>query len=718
MKPAPLFLDPLVAGNPTLAEQVQRMLRRLEAGAVVDVPSIPNLSSAQFTRWLYRQWLGGGQHWGPLVQVDPSRFGAEPDVLAEAMQLAEGGWLCLDRGWERLHLPRSRNYLLLRQSDVTLELPPTVAERIRWLDRFHIIAADPALEGLRRSLLSHCRAGSPIHLSGPRGAGRKSLVRWAHAALDDRRLVEMRRGDGRRPSPSEWLLCGDAGELEADQLSWLYDRVNPHRRPPPPPSPLPRSTGRPRHPAFAPILGSSPALSSVLSRAERVAPTTLPVLILGESGTGKESLARAIHEASGRKGAYVVVDLAAMNENIVESELFGHVRGAFTGADRDRQGAFRAADRGTLFLDEFGNVPPKVQAKLLRALQEHLVQPVGDDRSFRVDVRILAATNADLEDLVQRGHFREDLVRRVEAVTLRLPPLRERTEDMFSLAQIFLTRERQGRSVPTIGSAAERLLRDHDWPGNIRELSNVMAHAAAFADEVVEPEHLGALAPSSRRPAPTVVIAAEAEPDPRLPDRLRAVRLAVPSLTERGITSVRAAILAMLDGRPIRADALAILESRPWPDNLTGMEADFSAIRANIEGTVDLAGLSRALPYLLAPTQHPKDAERPKAPAGIWKLAPEEIQALNDLVLSFQEGNFGAHLEAGLADAAPPLDRLAAYILGPRPTQYCTRLYEHPLNRALCEDLRQRVAFGGAVVTELPAGIRRVVDPTQQGSAA
>jgi DNA-binding NtrC family response regulator len=710
--PTMLFADRLVSAHPILAAFCEDFVARVtgRSRAPVDVPHLPGVSGIGFVRWLYRQWLAGGRRWGPLVHLDPARCPADAAVLADSAGQAAGGWLFVSEGWEAFPLVVPPDVRLLRQGSEVLDLPEAVGERIRWLDRFHLVTADPALESVRRTLLAHCRAGSALHLSGPVGSGRRSLVRWAHAALDDRRLVEVRSGEGRRPAPADWLLVDGALPLDDATAGWLRDRLT-AATPPPAPPPVTSRGRRPVHPALAPIVGESPPLVAVLESVAKVAPTQLAVLVLGESGAGKESLARAIHEMSGRKGPYVIADLAAVNENLVESELFGHVRGAFSGADRDRVGAFRSADGGTLFLDELGNVPLRVQAKLLRALQERVVQPVGDDRSYKLDVRIVAATNADLEEMVQRGTFREDLLRRVEAVTLRLPPLRMRGADVLVLARSFLTRERGARA-PRLSEAAERILLDHSWPGNIRELSNVMAHAAAFADDVVEPVHLGTLA------------AEEAEPARRLPDRLRALRVRLPGLAERGEASVRAAILASLQGRPIRSEALAFLAARPWPGQYHELTAELDAVCANVVGPVDLEGLRHAVPYLAAPSR--KGGGEPRAPEpgtaaagapragapGIPRLREEEVAAFCAVVLAHAGGSFAGHLEHALAGAAAPLDRVAAYVLGPRPTQYCVRLFAFPANGALREALRRRLNALPDVelrLARLPEGLQKLL---------
>jgi len=228
------------------------------------------------------------------------------------------------------------------------------------------------------------------------------------------------------------------------------------------------------------FVGESPGLQKVLRQVQLVAPTDAAVLITGESGTGKELVARAIHERSLRKGrALIKVNCSAVPDSLFESEFFGHVKGAFTGALNDRPGRFELADRGTLFLDEIGEVPIAMQAKLLRVLQEREFERVGDTRTRRVDVRIIAATNRDLKREVEAGRFRQDLFYRLSVFPVELPPLRERREDVPPLVLHFVEQSahRLNRPIPRMTQAALNQLAAHDWPGNVRELQNVVERA-------------------------------------------------------------------------------------------------------------------------------------------------------------------------------------------------------------------------------------------------
>ncbi len=263
------------------------------------------------------------------------------------------------------------------------------------------------------------------------------------------------------------------------------------------------------------IVGRSPAMREVLDRVLRVGPTDATVLVTGESGTGKELVARALHVTS-RRGdkPFVPVNCAAITETLLESELFGHARGAFTGATRARRGMFEEAHGGTLFIDEIGETAPGFQAKLLRALQDGEIRRVGESTPIQVDVRVIAATNQDLRRAIAEKRFREDLFYRLNVVPIRIPPLRERREDVPLLAIHFLQRfnQRTGGDKLLTPEAVARLL-EHEWPGNVRELENMIEQAAALSPgrEIraadVQPEHL----PSAGRGGSAVTLAQAVE---------------------------------------------------------------------------------------------------------------------------------------------------------------------------------------------------------------
>jgi len=247
-------------------------------------------------------------------------------------------------------------------------------------------------------------------------------------------------------------------------------------------------------PSFHGMQGSSRVMRVLFDRIRQVARADGPVLISGESGTGKDLVARAIHAESARADQpFLVVNCAGIPAELMESEFFGHAQGAFSGADRARKGLFREAQGGTLFLDEIGEMPLSLQAKMLRALQDGRVRPVGAEHEHQVDVRMLAATNQDLHERVRAGEFREDLYYRLEAFQLEVPPLRERGEDLEMLAMQFVGRFAAARQRPARSLSNEALMqiRDYSWPGNVRELSNAMERAVTFCEgQEIEAAHL------------------------------------------------------------------------------------------------------------------------------------------------------------------------------------------------------------------------------------
>ena len=262
-------------------------------------------------------------------------------------------------------------------------------------------------------------------------------------------------------------------------------------------------------------IGRAPRFVEVLDLAETVAGTDSTVLISGESGTGKEVVARYIHALSERsEGPFLSINCGALPESLLESELFGHVRGSFTGAVKDRDGLLVAAAGGTFFLDEIGEMTPATQVKLLRAIQEREVIPVGQTRAVPVDVRLIAATNRDLEEEINRGSFRSDLYYRLNVIQLHLPPLRQRKEDIAVLANHFLTAEGNGDASLRLSDEALQVLTEYDWPGNVRELQNALERAAVVAagDRIMP-----AALPDRVREAPAPRVGAlEAPPNPTM----------------------------------------------------------------------------------------------------------------------------------------------------------------------------------------------------------
>jgi len=233
------------------------------------------------------------------------------------------------------------------------------------------------------------------------------------------------------------------------------------------------------------IIGRSRAMQEIIQRAERVAGTKSTVLITGETGTGKELVARAIHNRSAQRDMPLIkVNCAAIPESLLESELFGHVRGAFTGATTTKKGKFALADGGTIFLDEIGTMSPALQSKLLRVLQEREFEPLGGERTERVDVRVIAASNRDLRQMVAEGKFQEDLFYRLNVIPIELPALRERRDDIPALVDHFVRKhaQRTGRRIDRVDEGAMTVLQQYDWPGNVRELENTIERAVVLCD--------------------------------------------------------------------------------------------------------------------------------------------------------------------------------------------------------------------------------------------
>jgi DNA-binding NtrC family response regulator len=256
------------------------------------------------------------------------------------------------------------------------------------------------------------------------------------------------------------------------------------------------------------MVGTSDAIRAVFGLIRRVAPFDVPVLLTGESGTGKELAALAIHERSPRaERPFVPINCGAIPEALLESELFGHEKGAFTGATHARKGRFEAAEGGTIFLDEIGELVPPLQVKVLRFLQDHVVERVGGRTGVPLDVRVLAATNREIQAMVERGHFREDLYFRLAVLTIDMPPLRERGDDVMLMARYFLQRYAQEAKQPLRGYAREAVaaLRQHAWPGNVRELFNRVRRAVVVAEgALIQPDDLGLELPGNMRALPSL----------------------------------------------------------------------------------------------------------------------------------------------------------------------------------------------------------------------
>jgi transcriptional regulator with PAS, ATPase and Fis domain len=313
--------------------------------------------------------------------------------------------------------------------------------------------------------------------------GNAAFVFWAiyRLALPLRKLVEQAQAKGipaanatsARPTPASLKPSTD----EIDQMVDICNRIT---------QALPAFEAKQLFPEVA---CASHAMLQVLTVVERAAHADTTVLVYGESGTGKELIARSIHQRSERRDhPFIPINCAAIPSALLESELFGHEKGAFTGADRRRAGHFESAEGGTIFLDEIGEMPADMQAKLLRVLQERVVTPVGGSRSLPIDVRVIAATHRNLEAMMAEGTFRQDLYYRLGVLALRIPPLRERPEDIPVLVQTFL--QRLGGKQTQLAPETMRCLLAHSWPGNVRELENAIEAALVMCEDTILPEHL------------------------------------------------------------------------------------------------------------------------------------------------------------------------------------------------------------------------------------
>lgn len=343
----------------------------------------------------------------------------------------------------------------------------------------------------------------------------------------------------------------DADELELlAQRAVEYGRLN--RR-------IEAAARRVEAGTVAPIMGAGKAMEDVLSTVGKIADSLAPVLIQGETGTGKSLLARHIHALSERREQpFLTIDCGALPENLLESELFGHVRGAFTGAVNARRGLVQEAESGTVFLDEIGEMSPGMQAKLLRVLQEHEIRPVGSNKVIPVDVRFMSATHRDLAADVERGVFREDLYYRLAVVPVHLPPLRERREDIMMFAGHFVQKynARYGKAITAVSPASLQMLAEQPWKGNIRELENVVERAVLLTEgEVITPGCLG-LHPS----APAAPAAAE----PVSHEEGLSLQEAVRHAERRAIIRT----LALVDGNKTKTAALLGISRRTLYDKL------------------------------------------------------------------------------------------------------------------------------------------------------
>jgi transcriptional regulator with GAF, ATPase, and Fis domain len=431
---------------------------------------------------------------------------------AIAATAAERGFLLLSREGKRAEVAVARNLDRDTIKQPRFRLSRSVADRVLASNEPLVTASateDPELAGSRSILDLGLRSIVCVPVRSPSGVrGALYLDHRFERGRFDGSVVEIAQGFadvvGLALENSRLHRASEARLREAEELrAAAEERASAHLVEADRMAALLASSEQ-RAPADAPggIVGQAPALRAAISLVRKVARTDLSICIEGESGTGKELVARLVHDASPRRsGPFLAINCGALPEPLLESELFGHVRGAFTGATRDHTGLLRSASGGTVFLDEVGEMPASMQVRLLRALQEKEVRPVGARGAVSIDVRVVTATHRHLEEEVERGRFRRDLYFRLAGVTVVLPPLRERTEDIPLLAQAILERLAlgEGRAPPKLSRRALAALLSHPFPGNVRELEQALRRACAIAEgQVIEPEALG-LAPGERR---------------------------------------------------------------------------------------------------------------------------------------------------------------------------------------------------------------------------
>ncbi len=560
---------------PALAALVPAMRRRQ-----LEIPTLDGLSFAATARALHRAAVEEGP-WAPLVLLTAPCSAA---VLRDMARLAGAGWLASPLP---IHAPDCR---LLLRAEATLRLPPDALAWLRAQDAHHIAGTDPALERARRMIRVCADQREILTILGPAGSGRRALLA-AEAALSGQQLAVITHA---RPAPGRWWLLEDLEHLPPAVLPPLLERLD---RPGAPGHAL--TGARPDHPLLDDIIGDSAALCAVLSDILRLAPTPQPVLVLGETGTGKERTVAALAALSGRAGPLVTVDPGMLTGPLAVSALFGHEKGSFTGATRKHRGALERADGGTLFLDELDSLSPDVQARLLRSLEVGVIQPLGSEQTVQVDVRVIAASGADLEAMVAAGTFRADLLYRLNGATIRLPPLRERLGDIAALSASLLPRHAR------LTEAALQALQDYSWPGNIRQLKQVLENAATQTDGAISPAHLQAAGLPLPGPVFLTAEAIPGEPPAGMQHhqlyQATALSVRIASLAERGPQSVRGAILSALSGTPITQDALALLEQWPWWGGL----AELSRVLRLLTGqgtAIDRDLLLSLFPRFSAPT--------------------------------------------------------------------------------------------------------------------
>ncbi|MCB9762691.1 MAG: sigma-54-dependent Fis family transcriptional regulator [Alphaproteobacteria bacterium] len=605
--------EPALEGEPAFAEALLAWQR---SDGRIPFPHLEGVGVEVTARWLFRWWARQ-----PAVEpVGAQLVVAAPEHLTDLKPLpglldALGeGWLAVGAGWSEPLLEalqaatRGRPVrLLFAAPEATRRHGEGLRQALLAWDEVHVVALDPALRRVRSALLQHARSGSVVLVSGPSGSGKRSLVEWARLRCGAPPALRIHHGSVDAPRGGDpWWIFEELSALSAAQVDRVRERLHPSGSRPAlgPARPAPP---RPDE-GFTRSLGESAALRHTLSRAARLARNpTLGVLLLGERGVGKENLARDLHDASPRRrGPFVALDLGTLAPSLLEGELFGWVKGAFSGASGPHRGVFERADGGTLLLDEIGSLPVSGQQKLLRVLQERRVKPLGATAERAVDVRVLAATNRDLDAMVRHGDFIPDLLDRLRGAALILPPLRERAADILPLAGHFAeeARARMGLDAVTLTEEAAEALVAWPWPGNVRELRQVIEAAVTESDDGVVTAGLLSVAAPTDAPVPcflTCSLSPEQRDaawptDPALTQALSELTVSVPPLRHRGRRAVQAAVLHACGARPIHPGALRVLCAARWGGNHRQLTRALAALRGGT-GWIRPEAL-RALPGL------------------------------------------------------------------------------------------------------------------------
>ena len=639
--------DPLRSAFAASWSVLEQSAARLTPGQVVELPVWRGVPAAHVALAVYGLWLerGGG---GPLARCGRAALCGDAYALERSCASLYGGVVALTEPGpvdEALLQSAARHRVLLMapSGQQPADAPPGWSQALAQRSELFGVAHDPDLESARLTLWARTERAAPVLLYGEAGSGAERLVAWLQAFKPELRYAITAPGDladAAPRRPQAWVVF-DVNHAGEPTLNRLASRCAPQRASGmswsllPPTSP---GVERPADPAFAAIHTRSEAMAEAMLRLKRFALATsgLPVLIQGERGVGKELMARAFHELTGRSGPFVALDLGALEPNLARAELFGHTKGAFTGAQQARAGAFERAHGGTLFLDEVGNLSLDLQASLLRVLQERCVRPIGSNDELPIDVRVVSATNAPLELMAHRGEFRADLYSRLNAATLHLPALRQRPEDLEVLGEAFSPKTPEEE--PWATPEARALLRRWHWPGNVRELRHAVAYASALAGErrPLRAPHFDQIAEALAPPGPTIVTHRGALEEltealaPTLKRALTRAPLAMPSWRERSPLSQRFWLRALLDHRLVEPALLDHLAAMAWWGNLSELDEALKPLRQG--GAEEALTVARARQLLPA-----SSARAYRTPIRIMMMPVKTSRGVNGMIWRVEE---------------------------------------------------------------------------------